>query len=77
MYKETEKMKKYLGKLSGEADLLHPKLSAKYIVLGVVGVAVLLGVIAGGKWLYAKAGRFAQGVIPSAENIDYKARLGI
>ena len=70
-------MKKYIGKISGEADLLHPKLSAKYIVLGVVGVAVLLGVIAGGKWLYARAGRLAQGLIPTAENVDYKAKLGI
>ena len=56
---------------------MRPKLSIGYIVAAVVAVAVLLGVITGGKWLYAKAGTLAQGVIPSAENIDYKAKLGI
>ena len=70
-------MKKYLGKLTGGADLLRPKLSVGYIIAAVVAVAVLLGVLAGGKWLYAKAGRISQGLIPSAENVDYKARLGI
>jgi hypothetical protein len=70
-------MKKYLSKVTGGADLLRPKLSIGYIVAAVVAVAVLLAVITGGKWLYAKAGRIAQGVIPSAENVDYKAKLGI
>ena len=70
-------MKKYLGKVTGGADLLRPKLSIGYIVAAVVAVAVLLGVIAGGKWLYARAGRLAQGLIPTAENVDYKAKLGI
>ena len=70
-------MKKYLGKVTGGANLLRPKLSVGYIIGAVVAVAVLLAVIAGGKWVYARAGRLAQGIIPSAENVDYKARLGI
>ena len=70
-------MKKYLGKLSGGADLLRPKLSIGWVLMGVFSVVALLAVIAGGKWVYERAGRLAQGVIPSAENVDYKARLGI
>ena len=70
-------MKKYLGKLSGGADLLRPKLSIGWVLMGVFSVVALLAVIAGGKWVYARAGRLAQGVIPSAESIDYKAKLGI
>lgn len=63
--------------MSGGANLLRPKLSLGYVVAAVVAVAVLLGVIAGGKWLYAKVGSVAQGVIPSAESVDFKAKLGI
>jgi len=70
-------IKKALRGMTGGADLLRPKLSLGYIVAAIVAVAVLLGVITGGKWLYAKAGKVAQGVIPQAENVDYKARLGI
>ena len=70
-------IKKSLRGMSGGANLLRPKLSLGYIVAAVVAVAVLLAVIAGGKWLYAKAGSVAQGVIPSAESVDFKAKLGI
>lgn len=70
-------MKKYINKVTGGADLLHPKLSVGYVVAACVAVMVLLGVIAGGKYLYARAGRLAQGLIPTAENVDYKTKLGI
>ena len=70
-------IKKALKGMTGGADLLRPKLSLGYIVAAVVAVAVLLGVLAGGKWLYAKTGKVVQGVIPQAESIDYKAKLGI
>ena len=70
-------MKKYLSGLKGGADLLHPKLSPMWIIMGVFSVVALLAILAGGKYVYAKIGRVAQGLIPAAENVDYKARLGI
>ena len=70
-------IKKALRGMTGGADLLRPKLSLGYVVAAIVAVAVLLGVIAGGKYLYGKAGSVAQGLIPSAESVDYKAKLGI
>lgn len=70
-------IKKALRGMTGGADLLRPKLSLGYVVAAIVAVAVLLGVWAGGKMLYAKAGRLAQGLIPQAESVDYKAKLGI
>ena len=70
-------MKKYLSKVTGGANLLRPKLSPGYIVAAMVAVMVLLIVITGGKWLAERANRLAQSIIPSAPNIDYKAKLGI
>ena len=70
-------IKKALRGMTGGADLLRPKLSLGYVVAAIVAVAVLLGVWAGGKALYAFVGRKAQGLIPQAESVDYKAKLGI
>ena len=70
-------IKKALRGISGGADLLRPKLSLGYIVAAVVAVAVLLGVIAGGRYLYAKAGKIGQGLMPKAEMPDWEAKLGI
>lgn len=70
-------MKKYLGKVKGGADLLRPKLTPMWLIMGVFSIVALLAVLAGGKYVYARLGRLAQGLIPSADNIDYKAKLGI
>jgi len=70
-------MKKYLKGVKGGADILHPKLTPAWLIMGIFSVVALLAVLAGGKYVYARLGRLAQGLIPAAENIDYKARLGI
>ena len=70
-------LRKSLEGMGKGADLLHPKLNLGYILAAVVAVAVLLLVLTGGKWLYAKAHGVAQGVLPSAKMPDFRAALGI
>lgn len=68
-------LKKALRGMTKGADLLRPKLSLGYIVAAIVAVAVLLGVWAAGKWLYAKTSKVTQGLIPKADMPDWEAKL--
>jgi len=70
-------IKKALRSVTGGADLLHPKLSLGYVVAAIVAVAVLLGVWAGGKWLYAKSRKMTEGILPNAEKPDLRGKLGL
>jgi len=73
-------IKKTIGKVTGGADLLHPKLSLGYIVAAIVAVAVLLGVFTGGKWLLGKTKSVAEGVLPASAkggDSDLEGMLGL
>ena len=70
-------LRKAVGGMTKGADLLKPKLSVQYILAGIVAVAVLLLVLTGGKWLYAKGSGILQGLIPQAKMPDFRAKLGI
>ena len=70
-------IKKALRGMTGGADLLKPKLNVGYVLAAIVSVAVLLMVWGGGKILFAKGKSVAEGLIPSAESVDYKAKLGL
>lgn len=70
-------LKKALRGMTGGADLLRPKLSLGYILAAVVAVAVLILVVTGGKWLYAKSAKIGQGLIPKADMPDWEAKLGL
>jgi len=70
-------LRKAVSGITKGADLLHPKLSLSYILAAIVAVSVLILVFTGGKWLYAKAAKVGQGLIPQAKMPDFRAQLGI
>jgi hypothetical protein len=70
-------IKKALRGAMGGADLLKPKLSLGYIIGAIVAVAVLIFVVTGGKWLYAKARKLSEGVVPNAAKPDLRGKLGL
>lgn len=71
-------LKKSLGKITGGANMMQPRLQLAWVIPAIFGVVAILIVIGAGKGVFAFGKKKVEGLIPGSANTpDLEAKLGL
>jgi hypothetical protein len=72
-------LKKTVGRLTGGADMMRPRLQVGWLLPAIFGVVAILIVIGAGKGVFNFGKKKVEGLMPSAQSnvSDLESQLGL